>query len=94
MRPQFEAMGATVLAINPASVTRHKKWADKMGFGFPILSDPDGTTAAAFGCRKSPRGGVLRTVYAIDPEGKIIFAERGHAELEQVKATISALRKR
>jgi len=87
-------MNTTVLAINPASVERHRKWADKMGFGFPILSDPDGETVSAFGCRKSPRGGVLRTVYVLGPDGKVVFAERGHADLEQVKETITAMRQK
>jgi peroxiredoxin len=84
-------MNIKVLAINPAPVASHRKWAAKMGFEFPILSDPDGKTAARYKCRKSPDGGVLRTVYALDPDGRVVFAERGHADLNKVKEAIKGL---
>lgn len=88
MKAQFESLNTEVLAINPATVTSHKKYCDKKGFSFPILSDPDEKILAAYKSQKPKGKGVLRTVYAIDPEGKIIFAERGMADYKEIMEVI------
>lgn len=87
-RTQFESLNANVLAINPASVTSHENYCNKKGFNFPILSDPDSKTVAAFKCLKDTGKGVQRTVYAADPEGKVIFAERGQADYKTIMDVI------
>jgi len=87
-RPEFEALGATVLAINPASLEDHRKFADQRGLSFPILSDPRGRIARTYRCRVPIICVVRRTVYALDPSGQVIFAERGQADLKKVLATI------
>ena len=51
----------------------------------------DEKVLAAYGSQKPTGKGVIRTVYAIDPKGKIIFAERGQASFETVLETIEAL---
>ena len=73
-----------MLAINPASVKAHQNYVSKKGFGFPILSDPGEKVLAAYRSQKPTGKGVLRTVYALDPKGKIIFAERGQASYEAI----------
>jgi len=78
------------LAINPASVTSHQKYCGKKGFTFPILSDPDGLVVERYKSKKSIIGGVSRTVYAIDPDGKIIFAERGMADYNDIIEVIKS----
>jgi len=83
-RPRFEAASTRVLAINPASLKSHQGYANKKGFTFPILSDIGEKVVASYHCQKPTGKGVERTVYAIDPEGKIIFAERGHASYEAI----------
>lgn len=83
-------MNTTVLAINPASIKSHQNYCDKKGFGFPILSDPAREVIGAYDCRKTFLKGVTRTVYAIDPDGRIIFAERGQANLQDVMSAIKA----
>ena len=89
-RAQFESMNTTVLAINPASIKSHQDYCDKKGYSFPILSDPGGKTVGAFDCHKLLGKGVARTVYALDPEGKVIFAERGQASYEAIMETIKS----
>lgn len=81
-------MNAVPLAINPASIQSHQNYSDKKGFSFPILSDPDGNVIRAFDCHRSIGKGAKRTVYVIDPLGKVIFAERGQANLADVKERI------
>lgn len=68
------AHGIAVFGVNPGSPAGHRKFSEKHGFQFPLLVDEGKKTAALYGA-----GGLLvkRTVYAIDPEGKIVFAERG-----------------
>ncbi len=92
MRTQFESSNAAALAMNRASVASHERHATKMGFGFPILSDPDRATAGAYKCQKSTGKGVIRALYALGPDGKVIFAERGHADLKSVLALIKSRR--
>ena len=77
-----------VLAINPASVKSHQNYCSKKGFNFPILSDPGGSTVAAYKCQGAIGKGVKRTVYALAPDGTVIFAERGQADLSQVMEAI------
>jgi peroxiredoxin Q/BCP len=79
-----------VLAINPASVKSHQNYSEKMGFNFPILSDPDRKALTEYKAAKADGKGVLRTVYALDPKGRVIFAERGHADLNKVLDTIKS----
>ncbi len=78
------------MAINPASVTSHQNYAEKKGFNFPLLSDPGEIVVAKYKCQKSTGKGVIRTVYALAPDGKVIFAERGHADFDKVLETINA----
>ncbi len=81
------------MAINPASVKSHQNYRDKKGFTFPLLSDEGSKVVKAYDCLKPTGKGVLRTVYALDPSGKVIFAERGHADLNKVLATIEQHKK-
>jgi len=79
-----------VIAINPASVKAHQGYTDGKGFGFPILSDPGEKVLALYRSQKAAGKGVLRTVYALDPRGKILFAERGHASYEAILERIKS----
>lgn len=87
-RQDFEAAGACVLAINPAEPEDHKKFATILGLGYPILSDPGGDTAKLYRAKYPLVAIPRRTVYAVGPDWKIIFAERGHADLKLVLEAI------
>ena len=89
-REGFEKLDTQVLGINPASVDSHKKYAEKKGFNFPLLADVDYLAVKGFECVKSERGGLLRTVYAFDPKGVLIFGERGHASYDKIMEVIKA----
>lgn len=90
LRPQFEAINTQILAINPASVTSHISYCSKKGFNFPILADPDGVTVAKYETEKSPGKGVQRSVYLIDPEGKIRYVETGMGDNDQIMDIIKS----
>ncbi|MGF6408902.1 peroxiredoxin-like family protein [Paraburkholderia sp. MM5482-R1] len=49
--PEFEAAGASVVAISPQNPANSRKSARQNKLSFPILSDPRNDVAAAFGLR-------------------------------------------
>ncbi len=49
--PEFERQGASLVAISPQTPVNSRKSVRQNGLGFPILSDPRGEVAAAFGLR-------------------------------------------
>ncbi len=71
----FEGADVAVFGINPAKAESKQKFSGKYGFPFPLLPDTDKKLVKSYGCE-----GLLftkRTVYGIDKEGVIVFAERG-----------------
>ena len=78
--PQFIEKGAVVLGISKDSVASHKKFEEKYGLPFTILSDPELKVIQAYDVWKEKMNygkismGVVRTTYLIDEEGKIVKA--------------------
>jgi len=73
----FEDAGVQPVGVNPANVASHVKYAEKMRFRFPILSDKDRSIASQYGALKDDGRGIQRTVYGIRDDGTIAFAVRG-----------------
>ncbi len=89
--PKVKKKGAMVFGISKDSPLRHKKFIEKYGFEFDLLSDEDGTICQAYDVwkEKSLYGrkymGIERTTYVIDEKGKIeaVYEKvkvKGHAE--------------
>jgi len=74
---KFQKAGIQPLGVNPASVDAHARYAAKMHFNFPLLSDPQRMIAAAYGALKPDGRLIQRTVYGIGRDGRIVFAARG-----------------
>ena len=78
--PQFREKGAVVLGVSKDSVASHKKFEEKYGLPFTLLSDTEKEVLRAYDVwkEKKSRGkvsmGVVRTTYLIDEEGIIIKA--------------------
>ncbi len=66
-----------VLGISPDKPAKQLKFAEKYSLGFPLLSDPDHTTAEAFDVwkEKSMYGrtylGIVRSAFLIGTDGKV-----------------------
>ncbi len=73
----FHKAGIQPLGVNPASVDAHARYAAKMMFNFPLLSDPTREIARAYGALKPDGRLIQRTVYGIGRDGRIAFAARG-----------------
>lgn len=75
--PQFVEKNAVVLGVSKDSVASHKKFEEKYGLPFPLLSDPDLVCIQAYDVWKEKNNygkksmGVVRTTYLINEEGVI-----------------------
>lgn len=74
---------ATVVGISKDSVRSHKKFVEKYGLNFMLLSDPDHTTIEAYGSWRPKKFmgrefvGTNRDTFIISPDGKIAKEYRG-----------------
>jgi peroxiredoxin Q/BCP len=78
LRDILDDIGDTaVVGISPDAPEKQKKFDDKYGLGFPLLSDPDHATAEAYGVwgEKSLYGrkfmGIIRSAFLVDEKGKL-----------------------
>lgn len=86
LMPQFREKGAVILGVSKDSVASHKKFEEKYGLPFTLLSDTELEVIKAYDVWKEKKNygkvsmGVVRTTYLIDEEGMIIKA------MDKVKA--------
>lgn len=78
--PQFQEKGAVVLGVSKDSVASHKRFEQKHGLPFTLLSDTELVAIKAYDVWKEKKlygkvsMGVVRTTYLIDEEGRIAKA--------------------
>jgi peroxiredoxin Q/BCP len=73
---EFAGLNTAIIASNPGSLASHERFVEAYTYPFPILVDADKTMAEAYHALK-PEGGIQRTVYIIDGQGIIRFAQQG-----------------
>ena len=79
--PYLSEAGVRVLGVSKDSVESHKRFEQKYGLKFPLLSDPERKVIEAYGVWQEKKSagkvsmGVVRTTYLIDENGVIIRAE-------------------
>ena len=80
LMPQFKEKGAVILGVSKDSVASHKKFEEKYGLPFTLLSDTELEVIKAYDVWKEKKNygkvsmGVVRTTYLIDEEGIIVKA--------------------
>ena len=100
LREEFEKENTVVYGISKDSVTSHKKFCDKHGFGIDLLSDESGEMIEAYGAwrEKSNFGkksmGIVRSTVLVDENSTIrkhweTVKAQGHAQ--QVLTAINSL---
>ena len=78
--PQFREKGAVVLGVSKDSVASHKRFEQKHGLPFTLLSDSNLEAIQAYDVWKEKKlygkvsMGVVRTTYLIDEDGIIVRA--------------------
>jgi thioredoxin-dependent peroxiredoxin len=79
-RQDLADLGLAVVGISPDATDRQKKFDEKYGLSFPLLSDTDHKIAEAYGVwdKKSLYGklitGIVRSSFLIDEKGIILQA--------------------
>lgn len=68
----------------------HKQFCDAYNLEFELLVDGNMEAAQAYGAVK-PEGGILRSVFVVGRDGKIIFAQEGAPSWAEVSAAIGAI---
>lgn len=96
---EFKAVGASRVGISRDSVDKQREFADKHGFDYPLLSDPERKVAKLFGVTDGFKlGPVKRATFVIDKDLRVIdvikseinmnaHADRALALLRQRAAT-------
>jgi peroxiredoxin Q/BCP len=69
---EFAALGAQRVGISADKVHKQAAFDDKHGLGYPLLSDPDRTVAAAFGVKRMGPIPNRRSTFVIGADGRIL----------------------
>ena len=78
--PQFSEKGAVILGVSKDSIASHKKFEEKYGLTFTLLSDTQRKVIELYDVWKEKKNygkvsmGVVRTTYLIDENGVIVKA--------------------
>ncbi len=80
--PQLREKGAVVLGVSKDSVASHKKFEEKYGLPFTLLSDANLSVITSYdvlrpGKDGKPSKSLIRSTYLIDEEGVIVKAFGG-----------------
>lgn len=74
--PEFHKIGAQVYGISTQTAESHQAFKKKHTLTVPLLVDPEGQWAAAFGVKRFA-GMCSRDVVVINPEGKVALFRQG-----------------
>jgi peroxiredoxin Q/BCP len=75
--PELTQAGVAVVGVSPDKVPQQKKFDEKHGLGFPLLSDPEHEIAEAYGTwgEKKMYGktymGIVRSAFLVAEDGNI-----------------------
>jgi len=90
---QFVNLGAEILGVSVDSVETQKRFAEKYGAKFPVVSDKDKAISSTYEVLNEKGSSAQRVTFIIDREGKVVSVLRNlkkaeeHADkaLEEVK---------
>jgi peroxiredoxin Q/BCP len=69
--PKFAELGVELVGISIDKLQTQCDFAEKMGASFPIVADPGGEVAAAFGVKKRLLPTYKRVTFVIDEQGVV-----------------------
>ncbi|MGD1060426.1 MAG: redoxin domain-containing protein [Methanomassiliicoccales archaeon] len=74
---EFNAMGASLVAIGTNSTISHRGWKEMLKFSFPLLSDFDGAVTRLYGVLDTTdgfnKGRSVRAVFVVDAGGVVRY---------------------
>ena len=91
LHPKFRKQGVVVAGVSRDSLASHARFSDKMGFPFPLLSDPDEALCRRFDVIRDKNmygrkvRGIERSTFVIGRDGRVAREWRkvkvpGHAQ--------------
>jgi peroxiredoxin Q/BCP len=84
LRAEIEAAGGHPVGISADPVDKQRQFADLHGFGFPLLSDADGTVASRLGARRRLPGLPNRRItFVIDTDRRILAVIHSEVSMSQ-----------
>jgi peroxiredoxin Q/BCP len=100
MRDSFSelaTLGSEVYGISGDYVFSHREWAKHLNLQFALLSDHTHDVAKAYNSYNSETGYNKRTVYVIDPQGKVAYVDLEYKagtldSFNKLKAALSMLK--
>ena len=101
LRDVLSDVGQTaIVGISPDPPSRQRKFDEKYGLGFPLLSDEDHAVAEAYGvwAEKSMYGrkymGIKRSAFLVDEKGRIAEAWYGISPKDTAMRLVASLHER
>jgi peroxiredoxin Q/BCP len=86
---EIQSLGGEIAGVSPDPIEVQCRFADHYQAKFPILADPEGAIARAFGVKFALLPRVKRVTFVIDPES--LIAARFHHELQFEKHVDDAI---
>lgn len=85
---------AEILAIGTDDIETHRAWVKELGgVSYPILSDPGGSTAKAYGAFNDESGRAFRSTFIVQPDRRIAYAVASPVNVgRSVEETLRVLR--
>ena len=96
--PDLSGLGAAAVGISPDKPATQKRFDEKQGLGFPLLSDPDRAVARAWGAfgQKKAYGkvteGIVRSAFVVDEQGRVAAAFYKVKPEDTVPKALAAIR--
>ena len=80
---EFDDAGAQRVGISRDDVDTQRAFADKYGFDYPLLSDPDGSIAKLFGAKRLGPLWSKRQTFVIGPERRLLGVISSESDMEK-----------
>jgi thioredoxin-dependent peroxiredoxin len=80
---EFAALGATRVGVSRDSTDRQAAFAERHEFDFPLIGDPDGKVAAAFGAKRIGPLPSRRQSYVLDADLSVLAVISSEIDMER-----------
>jgi thioredoxin-dependent peroxiredoxin len=93
---EFKALGAQPVGVSADSVAKQAEFADAHSFGYPLLSDPEGSVRERFGVRRGIAAvPTKRVTFVIDTDRRVLDIVKSEFRMSvHADKALDALRRR